>query len=214
MFLGQKNRLFFINKYFLKLNYLFLYQIRILLLRMRKISFVIVAIAVFLFIGNSCDNQKTYAEYLKEESKGIKQFIAENELVVLDEYPEDHVFKPNEFYRDPATGVYYNVIDSGGRKATFGEEVYIRFKGLTYFLDGDTTQYANILSPDPEILVYGNPTTYSCNAWVVPLGHVGHLGRVKLIVPFNQGLTYDKSYYRTAYYENLQYRIENPNPIN
>jgi len=182
---------------------------------MRKINFIIVILIAFLFIGNSCDSQKTYAEYLKDESNAIKQFIAENGIIVLDEYPADHVFEPNEFYRDPATGVYYNVIDSGGYKAALGAEVYIRFKGLTYFIVGDSTKYENTQNLDPETLVYGNPSTYPCYAWAVPLVHVGHLGRVKMIVPFNHGLTYDQSYFRTAFYENLQYRIEKLDyPIN
>lgn len=198
----------------MKSNYLFLYRIRILLSKMRKINFIIILVAFFLCIGNSCDRQKTYAEYLEDEAKAIDRFIAENGFTILDKYPVDNVFEATEFYRDPATGVYYNVIDSGGRKAAVGEEVYIRFRGLTYFMDGDTTKYSNILSPDPEILVYGNPATYTCYGWVVPLTHVGHLGRVKMIVPFNYGLTYDKTYFRPAYYENLQYRIEDLNLVN
>lgn len=183
---------------------------------MKKINFIVIIIATFLFIGNSCDSQKTYAEYLKDESKAIKQFIAENGIVVLAEYPADRVFAPNEFYRDPATGVYYNVIDSGREpKAVPGAEVYIRFSGLTYFINGDTTKYTNIYDPDPQTLVYGNPTTYPCYAWILPLVHVGHLGRVKMIVPFNYGLTYDKSNFRTVFYENLQYRIEDIDyPVN
>jgi hypothetical protein len=44
---------------------------------------------------------------------------------------------------------------------------------------------------------------------------VGHLGRVKMIVPFNYGLASDKSKFRTAFYENLQYRIEDIDyPVN
>ncbi len=178
---------------------------------MRKISFIILAVIGTLILNSSCNKTKTYADYLKDESKAIKNFIAENNIKVLDEYPADSTFAPNEFYRDPATGVYFNVIDRGGRRASIGEEVYVRFSGLEYFMKTDTTKYSNMTSVDTQILVFGNSATYPAVAWVVPLAYVGHLGEVKMIVPFNSGLPEDKApNYQPTYYNFIKYRIEEP----
>lgn len=165
----------------------------------------IAAIGVF----SSCNKSKTYAQRLGDEKEAIELFINKNDIKVLKEYPKDSVFKANEFYFDNSSGVYYNVIDSGnGRRIKVGEELYVRFKGLKYISSNDTSTYSNINSLQPEILVYGNPLTYPSTAWVAPLKNVGHLGKVKLIVPFNMGLASDNQSYKTAYYEELIYRFE------
>lgn len=175
---------------------------------MKKIiiaSFIgLVAIGVF----SSCNKSRTYAQRLGDERKTIEQFIDKNDITILREYPKDSVFKEKEFYLDPS-GVYYNVIDSGnGRRIRTGEEFYIRFKGLTYISDDDTTTFSNIQSLQPEVLVYGNTSTYLSTAWVTPLRNVGNRAKVKMIVPFNAGLASDNQAYRTAYYEEIDYRFE------
>lgn len=173
-----------------------------------------IIIAVFLSIVAtgmffSCNSDKTYAQYLGDERKAIERFIDDNGIEVLREYPKDSVFQTNEFYLDASSGVYYNVIDSGnGRRIKTGEEFYIRFKGLTYIASTDTFTYSNIKSLQPEVVVYGNTSSYSSVAWVTPLKNVGDRARVKLIVPFSKGLANDRQTYKTAYYEELNYRFE------
>ena len=178
---------------------------------MRKTSYIIVIAVITLFVTASCNKTKTYAQYLEDQERAIEEFIHEKNITVLDEYPSDSSFTTNEFYKDPVTGIYFNVIDKGGRKVAEGEEVYVRFSGLQYFMGTDTTLYSNMQSAYPEILTYGNSSTYTSAAWIVPLKYVGHLASVKMIVPFSYGLQIDKSYYRPAYYDYLVYRIENPN---
>ena len=173
-------------------------------------------------VSTSCNKRRTYAEILKDETRAIEKFILENKLVVLDEFPTSLVFKTNEFYRDPATGVYFNIIEPGdtASKVKEGEEVYVRFIGLRYFTSSnDTTEYSNldpIRSPFPESLTYRGPVTvmnrslYSGTTpgWAVPLTYVGHAGRVKMIIPFNMGSQSDQQSYSTTYYDNIQYRFE------
>lgn len=174
----------------------------------------------------SCNKTKTYAEHLKDENKAIEKFILQNKLVILESLPEDTVFKPNEFYRDPATGVYLNIVEKGipHTNVKLGEEIYIRYSGLRYFAnEKDTVSYSNmdlVRSPFPETVIYRGPVTmknkdlYSSStpAWAVPLSLIGHSGKVKLIVPFNMGSNYDRSNFRTSptttYYDNVQYRFE------
>lgn len=195
---------------------------------MKKTHFIIILCALGTLLTTvSCNKTKTYAQYLKEETRAIDKFISENKLVILDEIPADTTFKPNEFYRDPATGVYFNIVERGifRSQINFGEEIYVRFSGLSYFAnEKDTIKYSNmdpIRSPFPETVIYRGKVTvrnsmdyYSGTtpAWVVPLSYVGHGGKVKLIVPFNMGSSSDRSNFRSAgtttYYDNVEYRFE------
>ena len=189
---------------------------------MKKTHYIILCLLGLALVSTSCNKRRTYAEILKDETRAIEKFILENKLVVLDEFPTSLVFKTNEFYRDPATGVYFNIIEPGdtASKVKEGEEVYVRFIGLRYFTSSnDTTEYSNldpIRSPFPESLTYRGPVTvmnrslYSGTTpgWAVPLTYVGHAGRVKMIIPFNMGSQSDQQSYSTTYYDNVQYRFE------
>lgn len=189
---------------------------------MKKTHYIIFCLLGLALVSTSCNKSKTYADILKDETRAIEKFILENKLVVLDEFPTSLVFKTNEFYRDPATGVYFNIIEPGdtASKVKEGEEVYVRFIGLRYFTSSnDTTEYSNldpIRSPFPESLTYRGPVTvmnrslYSSTTpgWAVPLTYVGHAGRVKMLIPFNMGSQSDQQSYSTTYYDNVQYRFE------
>lgn len=193
---------------------------------MKNIRYIVLFLLGLTLVTASCNKRKTYAEILKDETKAIDKFISENKLVILKEFPTNSIFKTNEFYRDPATGVYYNIIELGdttaAQMAKEGEEIYVRFSGLKYFASAnDSTTYSNldpVRSPFPETIIFRGPVTiqnrsfYSgtttAPAWAVPLTHVGNAGKVKLIVPFNMGTSSDQSSYSTTYYDNVQYRFE------
>lgn len=183
---------------------------------MKKINFKISFLLAILFVVISCNNTATYIDYLNSEKKSIKKFIKENNIKVLTEYPSDSTFADNEYYYDPVTGVYYNVIDKGDRKPLLGEEIYIRYKDVRYISDNDTTVYdGNFFSIyGPETLTYGNSTTYPCKGWLAPIPKVGNNGRVKMIVPFNSGTSYNQTYYYTVYYGLVLYHVEEPNTTN
>jgi len=158
----------------------------------------------------------TYADYLDRESEAIDLFIESNNLTILKNFPPGGTFKENEFYKDPTTGVYIHIISYGDtiQKLQWKEEVYVRFSGLHYFNTDDTTRYSN-LNVSPEEITFIGPVTsstksnYATPGWVVPLSYVGHTGKVKLIVPFNMGSSYDQSQYEPTYYDMVQYRFEN-----
>ncbi len=141
---------------------------------MKKIIIVSLISVIAIAMFSSCNKNKTYAQRLNDEKKTIERFIDQNNITLLTEYPKDSVFKEKEFFFDTSSGFYYNVIDSGnGRRILGGEEFYIRFKGLRYISSDDTTTFSNIYSLQPEILVYGNSSTYPTVAWVAPLKNVG-----------------------------------------
>ncbi|MBZ4651898.1 MAG: hypothetical protein JG761_698 [Proteiniphilum sp.] len=182
---------------------------------MNKTDLIITALLGVLLIFPSCENQKTYADYLNDEAKAIELFIAQQQLTILDKYPTDGKFGEKEFYKDPNTEVYYHVISYGDttERLSSGETVYIRFSGLHYFMSNDTTRYANLVYPE-EIKYFGpvnsyTKSYYSTPGWMVPLEHVGHNGEVKMIIPFNMGSSYDRSQYQPSYYDWVQYRFEN-----
>ncbi len=187
---------------------------------MKKSTYIILSLIALTILGSSCNKRKTYADLLKEENKAIDKFIAKNKLVILDAFPKNGTFKEKEFYRDPATGVYYSIVEVGDtintKKAKDGSEVHVRFKGLKYFSKNDSIEYNNydpIRSPFPESFTYRGPVTmlnrslYSSTTagWAVPLQHVGRNGKVRMIVPFNMGSQGDQQAYTPTYYDIVQY---------
>ncbi|MDR0422231.1 MAG: DUF4827 domain-containing protein [Proteiniphilum sp.] len=183
---------------------------------MKLFRYIVLTLTGLLIITTSCNNKKTYADYLKEEKRAIDLFIAENNLDILRDFPEDGKFRANQFYKDPGTGVYFNIIDYGDTdaKLQWKESVYIRFKGLTYFKGNDTIRYSNYQSSFPEELIYVGPvssttkSSYANVGWAVPLPRIGHKGRVKMIVPFEMGSSYDRTYYHPSYYDLIEYRFD------
>lgn len=193
--------------------------------KMKRINYIFLSLLGLLIIGTSCNKQKTYSERLKDESKSIDKFISKNKLVILKDFPADGKFKENEFFRDVATGVYYNIIETGDTagvyKLDYGQEVHIRFKGLSYFAsDKDTTKYDNmdpIRSPFPETFTYRGPVNIETRSlysgttpgWFVPLQKVGHNGRVKMIIPFTWGSQNEVQSYNPTYYDLVVYNWYN-----
>lgn len=188
---------------------------------MKKISVIVFLLSGVFLLITSCNKQKTYADHLKDETKAIEKFIAKNKFTILKDFPKDTVFKANEFYRDPATGVYVNIVDRGQYKEKVkpGEEVYVRFKNLLYFMKNDTIKFDNLnphTSPNPQTLIYRGPVNminrslYSTTVagWVVPLPYVGNTATVRLIIPFNMGSSSDMNSFQPAYFETVQYRFE------
>lgn len=187
---------------------------------MKKNYYLFLLILVASVALISCQKrQPSYAERLKDEIKIIDKFIIQNGIKVLDEFPHDSTFESNEFYKDPLTGVYINIIDKGGdRKAKYGEEIYIRFDGYRIISEeNDTITYSTMQAEKPSTLVYrglvtleNRETLYgnTTPAWVVPLSFIGHLGRAKMIVPFNMGAMAERQNYHTTYYDLVTYNFE------
>lgn len=182
---------------------------------MKLFNSVVLTLIGLLIITTSCNNKKSYADYLKDERKAIDLLIAKNNFEILREFPANGKFGDNEFYKDPNTGVYFNIIELGDTtRPQWRENIYVRFKGLSYFKDNDTTLYSNYQSAFPEVLEYVGPvssatkSSYTNAGWAVPLSYVGHKGRVKMIIPFEMGSTYDQSYYQPTYYDLVEYRFE------
>jgi hypothetical protein len=170
------------------------------------------AILFFLFAGVfiSCSNQKTIQDYLREEKKAIERYISRNNIVVLENYPANRVFKPNEYYKTNE-GLYIHVVDSGGQKITPYVDVTVRFDSIYYMKDTTKISWSDTYNLYPYEFRYGATQTYSvssspvCMGWVIPLRYVGELGKVDLIIPSSLGSSSDSNRFTPLVYKGLKY---------
>ncbi|WP_165024600.1 DUF4827 family protein [Dysgonomonas sp. ZJ279] len=197
---------------------------------MRKIIGCIFAFIGLAIVISACSGD-TYAKKLDKEKKAIERFIKEEGITVIDYYPVNRGFKEKEYFKDPKTGIYLHVIDSGvGEKAKKfvaggsqgGTSVDMRYAD-TRFL-GDTAVWKNN-GPDDGLyglsLTYGNTGSYTfaystsykdilfytflSPACAFPLQYVRDGAVVSMIVPFSQGSTQQTNDYSTIYYGYLKY---------
>ena len=181
-----------------------------------KNKFFLLLISI-LFIGISCDNGETMQEKLEKERKAIRSFIDQNDFEILDTYPQNGVFKKNQFFRTN-DGLYINVVDSGnGRRVMPNkDQVQVRFDYLVDIRTNVKNKESGILHPDYNILprefIYGNTSSYNedtynlaCNGWAVPLSYVGENAIVSLIIPSSMAGYYDSQNFNPLFYKNLHY---------
>lgn len=95
-----------------------------------KASFILFSLLSLLFI--SCQDSKSFNEYLEDEEKAVNSFLA-NQRVEL-EIPSDTIFEEGKnapFYKlDEDGNVYMQVIKSGDRKNNKAEDdqtIYFRY---------------------------------------------------------------------------------------
>lgn len=191
---------------------------------MRNIFSWVFALVVVALLSTSCSSSETYADKLKEEKKQINRFLSAQGIEVLSSYPETGVFKENQFFRDPDTGVYINVVDSGnGKRASSTDlaDVYFRFYDTaTLPVDDSSIDKTNGDADglQPISFIYGNTNSYTSTSTssyysyiylspgvTVPLKYVGEGAIVRLIVPFAQGSYYQSLSYQAIYYGRLKY---------
>lgn len=163
-----------------------------------KRSFNILLIVFATLLVVSCDKTKSYTDMLNAEKKAISRLIDEEGIEVLDDYPENGVFGPNQYVK-LENGVYLNVIDSGNgqRAVQYKTNVFCRFIAEN-FMTGDTVLYDNLTTsstPPVEFKydLYTSPiegagyfNQFLGEGINTPLAYVGDSSYVKLIVPFKR----------------------------
>lgn len=94
-------------------------------------NIAIAAVALFGLALSSCDDTKSYAELLNDETRYVNTFLANQR--VINEIPADTVFETGTnapYYRLDEDGtMYMQVIDAGtkGNKVKADELIYFRF---------------------------------------------------------------------------------------
>lgn len=190
---------------------------------LRLTVFFVCILAVFA----SCNKSDSYADRLDRERKNIKRFINEHDIRVLNAYPASGVFAANEYFHEPTTGVYINVIDSGNGKRANAERrstVNVRFWDAMSLpaSESDTVTF-NLGGYDPIQFMYGVESTYTSSngssthpvdaaqyhfmskGMAIPLKYVGENAIVSLIVPFNSGSSAQKSGSFPIFFTRLKY---------
>ena len=132
---------------------------------MKKNFYILVFIGCVLglMFTVSCNNTPTYEELKAAEQKVIRRIIDEKGITILTEYPENGVFKDNEFVQ-LKSGIYLNVIDSGNgnRAAAYQTDVLVRVSGeYTAKIYGTKDDSLYVFSTFPNIFEpfefrYGN----------------------------------------------------------
>lgn len=93
---------------------------------MKKLSIFLLSLVCCLGLMQSCDDNKTYAERLKEERETIKRFISKNEITVISlnkfEMQDSTTVLDENQYVDMGDGVYMQVVhEATGANARFAE---------------------------------------------------------------------------------------------
>ncbi|MEE0978806.1 MAG: DUF4827 family protein [Muribaculaceae bacterium] len=95
-----------------------------------RFSIALIISAFIAIISFSCDDNKSYAELLTDETHNVNAFLANQR--VINQVPDDSVFEigPNApFYRlDEEGNVYMQVLNTGdGGKVKNDQQVYFRY---------------------------------------------------------------------------------------
>lgn len=198
---------------------------------MRKIIGFIIAFIGFTIVFTAC-SKDSYADKLDKEEKAIKRFISNKNISVIHTYPSNRVFKENEYFRDPDTGVYIHVIDSGtDEKITRGKTVNIRYYDASFMMSEPDSVYTNDMPNRDEFapldIIFGNSNSYINSNYsstarkdayeymflspgcARPLDfNLGNNAEVSLIVPFINGSYYQQyTLYEPIFFKRLKYRL-------
>ncbi|MCC8094152.1 MAG: DUF4827 domain-containing protein [Tannerellaceae bacterium] len=182
-----------------------------------KRGFNILLLFAFILVIFSCNKNKSYADWLKDQRKAIEQLMDENGFVLIKDYPANGVFAANEFY-ELSNGVYMNVIDSGnGNRAVAGNTTILCRFSVNVFMSAEFNN-ENISQGFPVEFIYGYNTArgnvdhlfneYLGEGLTSPLAYVGDSSEVRLIVPFNASSEYFSNNYEPLYFDRVKYAFE------
>lgn len=171
--------------------------------RIKSCHVIALCAVAFAMISSSCNNTKSYAEYLSDERKAVNSYLSG--FRVINSVPEDSVFEYGEnapFYRLDEDGeVFMQVIKPGDRKNNApakDQQIYFRFMrtNLLYLWQGYSVTpdgNANDMSYNPTWFRYQNYTLQSSSQYgrgiQMPLDYLGIDCEVNLVIRSQYGLT-------------------------
>lgn len=175
-------------------------------------------VAAVATIASSCNNTKSYAEYLTEERKATNEFLA-NQRVVK-EIPADGNFETGEdapFYRMTEYGdVYMQVLNPGSKDnmATDGQKVYFRFLRMNLIKWAKTGSATTVEGNSSDL---GTPAYFHFNIFTlessiqwgqglqIPLKYLGLDCEVNLVIKSQYGPAAEISAVQPYLYMNVRY---------
>ena len=141
-----------------------------------------------LMLMTSCPDTKTYSQELKEEENLIADWLTRNNIVVLDEFPEDSVFAENEMYLYD-NGLYFQLLSIGEVDTLRNGDTFIlRYSQSTLYENPIVEDYLTTQDrPYPTEITYGSLTN-SCEGWQTAFEAMKRgESRAKIIVPSQIG---------------------------
>lgn len=195
---------------------------------MRKVIGVISAFMGLAIIFAAC-SKDSYADKLEKEEKAIKQYVKAQGFSIIDEYPASRVFADKQYFKDPDTGIYIHVIDSGNKdKIKKGDIVYMRYYDARFLISAPDSTETNDKPNYDEFaamnFTYGNSGSYTNSDYNSSLAkyymymflspgcarpldfNLGDRAEVSILVPFANGSYYQQySKYEPIFFGRLKY---------
>lgn len=130
-----------------------------------KQGFKMLLLTLPLLAMLGCESSTSYSKLLEKEEKLIDDYIARQGIEVLDEFPADSVFGPNQYYHFP-DGIYIQLISKGeGEEMNSGRKIVVRFIQSTLDVYPTVESYWTTMDkPYPVEATFGS-TTNSCDGW-------------------------------------------------
>lgn len=169
----------------------------------------------------SCDDGKSYAELLTDETHAVNSFLANHRVQLgIPEYDEIETGADAPFYRlDEEGNVYMQVLSKGNKDMMTKDDdlVYFRFTRNSLFLyDAATGEFPEDGWGNSEDLTvgsasfrYNNYTLTSSSQWgsglQLPLSVLGLGCRVNLVIKSQYGLSNEISQVVPFYYYDVRY---------
>jgi len=165
----------------------------------------------------SCDDTKSYAELLSDETKAVNRYLADQRVEM--EIPADSIFETGinaPYYRmDEDGNVYMQVIKAGSREnmAKDNQVIYFRFMryNLIDYQTGTTLSgegNANDMEYSPTNFRFGNYTLQSSSQWgagiQLTLYYLGIDSEVNIVIKSQYGFT-DEISSVVPYLYNIRY---------
>ncbi len=194
---------------------------------MKKLVYFIVGLLAYSMAFQSCHDNVTYADMLKDENRMIENLIKDSSIVVISQsefYAHDTVtnLSRNEFVQ-LASGVYMQIVDKGSTDPTdticSNDHVLVRFieynisdtmnvscANVSYPYIVDEFRYVksgtSIMGTFIGGVMYATyQSTTVPSGWLAALPYVRNGAHVKLIVPSKMGHDASMQYVHPYYYD-------------
>lgn len=171
----------------------------------------------------SCENGRSYADLLNDESKSVNRFLVTQH--VIGAVPADSIFETGKsapYYQlDNEGNIYMQVITLGdGPKVEDGQRVYFRFLryNLTYYKNTEDWWTSagegnlNDLSQANTYFLFNNYQLPSSSSWgsgiQMPLNYLPYGSEVNIVIKSQYGITSETSnvtpyLYHIRYYQGV-----------
>lgn len=136
----------------------------------------------------SCSSSTSYSKELEAEENLISAWISRNDITLLDDFPEDSLFKENEMYHF-SEGIYFQLLDTGrGEPMEEGDVIVLRYIVSTLDEYPIVEDYMTTEDrPYPNEIIYGSLTN-SCKGWNTAFEHMRRdSAYARIIVPSKLG---------------------------